>query len=270
VPADFRAGALERRWSIGNAKAAVLPVPVWAMPQRSRPRITCGIACDWIGVGTVYPSAATAWRMRGASPKWEKLDKVVNSQKMRPNRRVAAVRRHLAGRKTTRVNRVVRACRHKDRTHFPRWWDRSRVFGHVTRGRARTLRSLYVRHLANGQGAGRGREASIGHSVRPVTSPRLRPRWGRAGVGVIRRRPGMTVLCKTMRIDFPRRAHLLLSAHSAGVRARRNCGKVMSSFSFSKTTSTRRPTFASVYSASIRLPARRAPGASSSSTIMLA
>ena len=30
-------------------------------------------------------------------------------------------------------------------------------------------------------------------------------------------------------------------------RARRNCGKVMSSFSFSKTTSTRRPTFASVY-----------------------
>ncbi len=37
--------------------------------------------------------------------------------------------------------------------------------------------------------------------------------------------------------------------HSAGGRSRRNCGKVMSSFSFSKITSTRRPTLASVYSA---------------------
>ena len=38
-----------------------------------------------------------------------------------------------------------------------------------------------------------------------------------------------------------------LLLHSAGgFLARRNCGKVMSSFSLSKTTSTRRPTFASV------------------------
>src|SRR5438105_3455060 len=50
----------------------------------------------------------------------------------------------------------------------------------------------------------------------------------------------------------------------------RNCGSVMSSFNFSKTTSTRRPTFAWVYSASSRLPAISAPGASSSSTMMLA
>ena len=52
--------------------------------------------------------------------------------------------------------------------------------------------------------------------------------------------------------------------------AKRNWGRVMSSFSFSNTTSTRRPTLASVYSASSRLPAISAPGASSSSTMMLA
>jgi ubiquinone/menaquinone biosynthesis C-methylase UbiE len=40
-----------RRCSIGKAKAAVLPVPVWAMPRRSRPAKRCGIACAWIGVG---------------------------------------------------------------------------------------------------------------------------------------------------------------------------------------------------------------------------
>jgi len=53
-------------------------------------------------------------------------------------------------------------------------------------------------------------------------------------------------------------------------RAGRNCGNVMSSFSGSKTTSTRRPTFASVYGASRRFAASSAPGASSSSTMMLA
>ena len=45
--------ALARRCRIGSAKAAVLPVPVWAMPQRSRPARTEGMACAWIGVGVV-------------------------------------------------------------------------------------------------------------------------------------------------------------------------------------------------------------------------
>ena len=32
-------------------KAAVLPVPVWAMPSRSRPfEDRVGMACSWIGV----------------------------------------------------------------------------------------------------------------------------------------------------------------------------------------------------------------------------
>ena len=46
-----RAACSARRCRIGSAKAAVLPVPVWAMPQRSRPAITCGMAWAWIGVG---------------------------------------------------------------------------------------------------------------------------------------------------------------------------------------------------------------------------
>ena len=52
----LRAGACgfaARRWRIGRAKAAVLPVPVCAMPHRSRPVMTSGMACDWIGVGIV-------------------------------------------------------------------------------------------------------------------------------------------------------------------------------------------------------------------------
>ena len=35
-----------RRWSVGSANAAVLPVPVWAQPIMSRPDITAGIACS--------------------------------------------------------------------------------------------------------------------------------------------------------------------------------------------------------------------------------
>ena len=41
------------RWMIGSAKAAVLPVPVCAMPCTSRPFITCGMAWTWMGVGVV-------------------------------------------------------------------------------------------------------------------------------------------------------------------------------------------------------------------------
>jgi hypothetical protein len=34
-------------------KAAVLPVPVWAMPIKSCPAIASGMAADWMGVGSV-------------------------------------------------------------------------------------------------------------------------------------------------------------------------------------------------------------------------
>jgi len=38
---------------IGKTKLAVLPVPVWAMPIRSRIISTDGIAAAWIGVGSL-------------------------------------------------------------------------------------------------------------------------------------------------------------------------------------------------------------------------
>jgi hypothetical protein len=49
--------ALERpRLSIsimGRVKLAVLPVPVWAMPIKSRRWSTTGMPCAWMGVGMV-------------------------------------------------------------------------------------------------------------------------------------------------------------------------------------------------------------------------
>ena len=39
--------------SIGSTKAAVLPVPVCAMPSTSRCARTWGIACSWMGVGVL-------------------------------------------------------------------------------------------------------------------------------------------------------------------------------------------------------------------------
>ena len=41
----------------GSPKAAVLPVPVWAWPITSRPSISGGIACSWIGLGVSYPTS---------------------------------------------------------------------------------------------------------------------------------------------------------------------------------------------------------------------
>jgi hypothetical protein len=48
-----RARPVSSSVSIGRVKAAVLPVPVWAMPSTSRRAITCGMAWAWIGVGLV-------------------------------------------------------------------------------------------------------------------------------------------------------------------------------------------------------------------------
>jgi hypothetical protein len=53
----WRAGEAElvawcaRRCSMGRVKPAVLPVPVWARPMRSRPSSTRGMAWTWMGVG---------------------------------------------------------------------------------------------------------------------------------------------------------------------------------------------------------------------------
>ena len=65
-----------RRPRIGSEKAAVLPVPVCAMPSRSRPASTCGMAPAWMGVGVSYPSAVSAWRIGAGRPRSENVVKV--------------------------------------------------------------------------------------------------------------------------------------------------------------------------------------------------
>ena len=58
-----------RCWRIGRAKAAVLPVPVWAEPMISFPERATGMAWAWMGVGSLYPRSTTAWRTEEESPK---------------------------------------------------------------------------------------------------------------------------------------------------------------------------------------------------------
>lgn len=41
--------------NIGNRKARVFPLPVFAIPIRSRPDIIAGIAWAWMGVGFSKP-----------------------------------------------------------------------------------------------------------------------------------------------------------------------------------------------------------------------
>ena len=55
--------AASRRSMIGRAKAAVLPVPVWARPRTSRPWSAAGMVSAWTGRGSVKPASPMA-RMR--------------------------------------------------------------------------------------------------------------------------------------------------------------------------------------------------------------
>ena len=49
---SLRPGSSLSRCKMGSTKAAVLPVPVWAMPRRSRPASRAGMAWRWMGVGS--------------------------------------------------------------------------------------------------------------------------------------------------------------------------------------------------------------------------
>ena len=53
---------------MGRAKAAVLPVPVWAQPSRSLLSKMAGIDCCCMGVGVLYPSFFSAFKMGSDSP----------------------------------------------------------------------------------------------------------------------------------------------------------------------------------------------------------
>jgi hypothetical protein len=53
---------------MGSANAAVLPVPVCALPITSLPESIKGIVRSWIGVGSTYPIAFTPSMMGLESP----------------------------------------------------------------------------------------------------------------------------------------------------------------------------------------------------------
>ena len=61
---------------MGSAKAAVLPVPVCAMPTTSRAASTCGMVWAWIGVGVAYCSSMSARVMGSLRPRSRKEVKV--------------------------------------------------------------------------------------------------------------------------------------------------------------------------------------------------
>ena len=60
-------------FKIGNAKAAVLPVPVWAQAMISFPSNMTGIAFSWIGDGVSYFALLTALSIGSLSSKSEKF-----------------------------------------------------------------------------------------------------------------------------------------------------------------------------------------------------
>ena len=66
-------GSFDRSWIIGNAKAAVLPEPVWAPPITCFPERIAGIASDWISVGCSIPTSLAAFANHGNIPSFVKL-----------------------------------------------------------------------------------------------------------------------------------------------------------------------------------------------------
>jgi len=60
---------LREKVRIGKANAAVLPVPVWAVPIKSLPARMIGKARSWIGVGSVKPIACVPRTTSGESSK---------------------------------------------------------------------------------------------------------------------------------------------------------------------------------------------------------
>src|SRR6185437_5678607 len=91
---------------IGSAKAAVLPVPVCAMPMTSRLCIASGMVWAWIGVGVRYFSSARARTIGSTRPK--SLNEVKESlfyMASRPAR--SCEQRNRGVLKTSRVARVV-------------------------------------------------------------------------------------------------------------------------------------------------------------------
>ena len=59
--------------SIGQRNAAVLPLPVCAIPMTSRPLSSVGIPIAWMGVGWENSLLRIAFMRGSSNPKWAKL-----------------------------------------------------------------------------------------------------------------------------------------------------------------------------------------------------
>ena len=67
-----RGSAALTRSSTGRPKARVLPEPVLALPQTSRPARASGMVSAWTGKGDVRPMASSAATKSGETPRSEK------------------------------------------------------------------------------------------------------------------------------------------------------------------------------------------------------
>src|SRR4051812_3632886 len=93
-----RVGVRTRAWTswtdgstcsiIGSPKAAVLPDPVWAWPIMSRPSMSGGIACSWIGLGDSYPTSRSAASVGSESPRSAKVVTATQTSGLPSPRRV--------------------------------------------------------------------------------------------------------------------------------------------------------------------------------------
>ena len=72
--AAARGGHGRRRSASGMPKASVLPDPVGALPQTSRPARAGGMASDWMANGSVMPRAAREATTAAGTPRSEKLE----------------------------------------------------------------------------------------------------------------------------------------------------------------------------------------------------
>ena len=61
------------RWSRGTPKARVLPEPVLALPQTSRPARASATVIDWMAKVVVIPWAARALTRAGSTPREAKV-----------------------------------------------------------------------------------------------------------------------------------------------------------------------------------------------------
>jgi hypothetical protein len=59
--------------NMGNKKARVLPLPVLAMPIKSRPDMIAGIAWTWMGVGFSKPSFFRMFSSLVETPHWAQV-----------------------------------------------------------------------------------------------------------------------------------------------------------------------------------------------------